>query len=276
MATSRRTARISSRSKPSWVPSASIALSRISPAPSSAARTAHSIASRPADSRPPCVVTSKPDGVPERAAGVDGQHQNLVAEAVGDLRDQLGATDRGGVDRDLVGARTQQHGRRPRPTHTPADGERDEDLLGGPATRSPSWSPGPRGRPRCRGRSARRRPRRRRVRASSTGSPASRSSLKLMPLTTRPASTSRHGMTRTARVTASLGQRQRVLEREPALVERGPDDRALDAVRHQVHQRRGCRRASVTPPEATTGAVGGGADVAQQLEVRALRACRPC
>src|SRR3712207_6140630 len=39
------------------------------------------------------------------------------------------------------------------------------------------------------------------TRAISTGSPASRRSTKLTPLTTRPASTSRHGMTRTARLT---------------------------------------------------------------------------
>ena len=61
MSTSRRTARIISRSKPSRVPSASIELSRISPAPSSAARRTHQIASMPVDLRPPMVVTSKPD-----------------------------------------------------------------------------------------------------------------------------------------------------------------------------------------------------------------------
>src|SRR6476659_8626814 len=38
------------------------------------------------------------------------------------------------------------------------------------------------------------------TRAISTGSPASRRPVKLTPLTTRPASTSRHGMTRTARL----------------------------------------------------------------------------
>ena len=41
-------------------------------------------------------------------AGVDRQHQHLVAEPVGDLGDQLGPVDRGGVDRDLVGAGAQQ------------------------------------------------------------------------------------------------------------------------------------------------------------------------
>ena len=109
------------------------------------------------------------------------------------------------------------------------------------------------------------------VRASSTGSPASRSSWKLMPLTTRPASTSRHGMTRTARLTAApaASRRERVLEGEPALVERGPDDRALDAVGDQPLQ--GLEVGQLG--DAARGddrAVGGGADVAQQLEVRAL------
>src|SRR6476661_4492660 len=45
--------------------------------------------------------------------------------------------------------------------------------------------------------------------ASSTGSPASRRFAKLTPLTTRPASTSRHGMTRVATLTRE-GYRSRV------------------------------------------------------------------
>ena len=57
---------MSSRSKPSRVPSASMELSRISPAPSSAARAHHSTASTPVRLRPPWVVTSNPpDGRPE-------------------------------------------------------------------------------------------------------------------------------------------------------------------------------------------------------------------
>jgi len=58
--TAARTARISSRSKPKVVPSASIEFSRISPTPSCTARCAHSTASIPVPVRPPCVVTSKP------------------------------------------------------------------------------------------------------------------------------------------------------------------------------------------------------------------------
>ncbi len=45
------------------VPSESIEFSRISPAPSSVARSAHSTASIPVPTRPPCVVTSNPLGV---------------------------------------------------------------------------------------------------------------------------------------------------------------------------------------------------------------------
>ncbi len=89
-----------------------------------------------------------------------------------------------------------------------------------------------------------------------------------MPLTTRPASTSRQGMTRTARLMRA-GQRQGVLEREPALVERGADDGALDAVGDQAHQRREVGQLG----DAARGhhrPVGGRADVAQQLEVRTL------
>ncbi len=70
--TTARTARISSRSKPAVVPSASIEFSRISPAPSSVARRAQSTASRPVPVRPPCVVTSKPLGGPgARRASTD-------------------------------------------------------------------------------------------------------------------------------------------------------------------------------------------------------------
>jgi hypothetical protein len=133
-----------------------------------------------------------------RAAGVDREHEHLVAEPVGDLGDQLGPVDRGGVDRDLVGAGPQQPVDVLDAAHPAADGERDEDLLGrarhdlhrrraalveAEMSRKVSSSA----------------PSASYVRASSTGSPASRRSVKLTPLTTRPASTSRHGITRTAR-----------------------------------------------------------------------------
>jgi hypothetical protein len=70
--TAARTARISSRSKPAVVPSASMEFSRISPAPSCTARCAHCTASIPVPVRPPCVVTSKPLSVPRaRRASTD-------------------------------------------------------------------------------------------------------------------------------------------------------------------------------------------------------------
>ena len=62
---------------------------------------------------------------------------------------------------------------------------------------------------------------------------------------------------------------QRVGEREPALVERGPDDRALDPGGHQAGE-------SLEVGELGDAAarddrpVGGGADVAEELEVRPL------
>ncbi len=70
--TAARTARISSRSKPAVVPSASIEFSRISPAPSCTARRAQRTASIPVPVRPPWVVTSNPlDGPGERRASTD-------------------------------------------------------------------------------------------------------------------------------------------------------------------------------------------------------------
>ena len=91
----------------------------------------------PVPRRPPWVVTSKPLGVGALArrhpAGVDGQHEHLVAEPLGDLGDQLGPRDGRGVDADLVGAGPQQRVDVVRRAHAAADGERDEHLLGGAA-----------------------------------------------------------------------------------------------------------------------------------------------
>src|SRR5271157_1003590 len=67
--TAARTALSIGRSKPALVPSKSIEFSRISPTPSSAPRAAHPTASMPVPRRPPCVVTSQPDGVGTDSAG---------------------------------------------------------------------------------------------------------------------------------------------------------------------------------------------------------------
>ena len=58
-------------SYPARVPSASIELSKISPTPSAQAFSTQAKASKPALSRPPCVVTSKPEGVFARRASTD-------------------------------------------------------------------------------------------------------------------------------------------------------------------------------------------------------------
>ena len=49
------TARVSARSKPAFVPSASMEVSRISPAPRATARLAQATASMPVGRLPPCV-----------------------------------------------------------------------------------------------------------------------------------------------------------------------------------------------------------------------------
>src|SRR5208282_5380462 len=66
--------------------------------------------------------------------------------------------------------------------------------------------------------------------AAATGSPASRRSTKLIPLTTRPSLTSRHGMTRTFSIAPSLRPRradqpQRLAGVEPAVIKRAAGDR---------------------------------------------------
>src|SRR6478609_7231658 len=65
--------------------------------------------------------------------GVDGQDKHLAPEAFGDLADELGACDGRGVDPDLVGPGAQQLVDVVGGADPAADGERDEDLLGGAA-----------------------------------------------------------------------------------------------------------------------------------------------
>src|SRR5436190_4231889 len=69
--------------------------------------------------------------------------------------------------------------------------------------------------------------------ASSTGSPASRMSTKFVPLTTRPLSTSRHGITRLSNTSALLQELLRLLDREAALVKRLAGDDAREV--HEPH-----------------------------------------
>src|ERR1700722_19479541 len=77
--------------------------------------------------------------------------------------------------------------------------------------------------------------------AASTGSPASRRSTKLMPLTTRPSLTSRHGMTRTFSIEPSLGsgitdQPQRLAGVETSVIERAARNGAGELFRARLQQ----------------------------------------
>src|SRR6202011_405212 len=112
------TCRVSSRSKPSRVPSRSIEASRISPAP-----PAMGVALPPED-----VVPARLRAPP---AGIDGDHHALAPELVGQFGDEIRSVDGSRVDPHLV---------RPRPEQLPgvldgadpsADGEGDEDHLSG-------------------------------------------------------------------------------------------------------------------------------------------------
>ena len=66
-------------------------------------------------------------------AGVDGEHDALVAEHARHLGDELGPRDRRGVHRHLVGTGVEHGLRVGRAADPPADRERHEDLVGGAA-----------------------------------------------------------------------------------------------------------------------------------------------
>src|ERR1700712_5183230 len=82
--------------------------------------------------------------------------------------------------------------------------------------------------------------------AASTGSPASRRSTKLTPLTTRPSLTSRQGMTRTLNMDELLrdsarvaDQRQRGSRIKPAVIQRAASNRPGELpgarLQHRLH-----------------------------------------
>src|SRR6186713_2619848 len=80
--------------------------------------------------------------------------------------------------------------------------------------------------------------------AASTGSPASRRSTKLTPLTTLPSLTSRQGITRTLNIRILLGRGARVADQrqrgggiEPAVIERTTGNRASELFGARLQQR---------------------------------------
>ena len=109
--TASQTVRVSARSKPSRVPSRSMLVSRISPAPSRAMRSHQATASIPVGRRPAVGehLPAQDAVVPVlHLLRVDRDHDALRAEARRGTGDELGLEHRRGVDRHLVGARVQE------------------------------------------------------------------------------------------------------------------------------------------------------------------------
>ena len=100
MPTASETAAVSRQSNPRSVPSASMEVSRISPAPRASASRAHSTASHEVARAPGVAADDESSGL---ALRVDGDDDGLAAEASGDARDERRVANRGGVDGDLVG-----------------------------------------------------------------------------------------------------------------------------------------------------------------------------
>ena len=199
--TAPRTARSIARSNPALVPSASIEFSRISPTPSSAPRAAQSTASIPVPRRPPCVVTSQPDGVGSPSAGTvlastestmhcepncrDSSDNSSGRAIAAVFTDTLSAPARSNTSTSATertppptvsGMNTCSAVRR---TTSSIVARPDDEAVTSRNVNSSAPSASY-------------------TAANSTGSPASRRFSKLTPLTTRPSSTSRQGMTRVA------------------------------------------------------------------------------
>src|SRR5205809_590309 len=94
---------------------------------------------RPLDGVPPrrpaaaVSVDAPAERHPWLTLGVDRHHDALASEALRGLSDQAGPLERGGIERDLVGARPQEHADVLDAPDAAADGERHVDALGGPA-----------------------------------------------------------------------------------------------------------------------------------------------
>src|SRR5579883_2980168 len=114
--TASATARVRARSKPALVPSRSIEVRRISPAPRAAMGEDFPAAG-------------------SRRLGVDGDDDALPAELLRRLADKLRPPHGLGVDRDLVRPGEQEPSEVLDAADAAADGERHEALLGGSADR---------------------------------------------------------------------------------------------------------------------------------------------
>ena len=125
------TARVSARSKPSRVPSRSIEVSMISPAPSRTASSTHAIASIPVAVRPPWTKTSR--RLRHRCgSGIDGAHARTGRRTRSRSAVMSSGRSTAAVLTDTLSAPARSSARRRRGSDPAADGEGDEDCLGRP------------------------------------------------------------------------------------------------------------------------------------------------
>src|SRR6185295_9066659 len=246
---------VSGRSKPCRVPSRSIEVSRISPAPSETTSWAYSMASIPVALRPPWVKISQRSDPPPRltrlASIATTMHcsPNFSAASLTNSRlataalliDTLSAPKRSRV---LMSSMV----RTPPPTVS--------GMKQASAVRRTTSSMVPRFSwvaviSRKQSSSA---PAASYAIAASTGSPASRRSTKLTPLTTLPSLTSRQGITRTLNIRILLSRGARVADQrqrgggiETAVIERAAGNRAGELFGARLQQRldvlNGCKTA---------------------------------
>src|SRR6266567_367149 len=268
---------VSGRSNPCRVPSRSIDVSKISPAPSDTTSCAYSMASIPVELRPPWVKISQRSPPPARltrlASIATTMHcspnfsaaclTNSRLETAAELIETLSAPYRSSV---LMSSMV----RTPPPTVS--------GMKQASAVRRTTSSMVPRFSwvavmSRKHSSSA---PAASYAIAASTGSPASRRSTKLTPLTTRPSLTSRQGITRTLNMCQLLGgarvadQGEGIRRLEPAVIERTAGDRAGKF----FGARRQHRLDVLDRGEAAGGDHGNGDGIGQRdgrIEVQALQ-----
>ena len=124
------TRRVMARSKPAFVPSASIEFKTISPAPSPTALRAQSTASRPVDFRPPCEKDFPFIG--RDPLGVNGNDDALASEFFRSRANQIRSGERRGIDADLVRAGAQHREHVLHGFNAAAHRQGHETFIGGP------------------------------------------------------------------------------------------------------------------------------------------------
>ena len=133
MLTASLTAAVSSQSNPARVPSESMEVSRISPAPRASASRAHSTTRRPVGLRPPCTNTCA-SRTGSAASGSRRASMATTTACAPKLRPMasisVGIGEGGGVDADLVCAGVEYALGIARAADASADGERNEQFAG--------------------------------------------------------------------------------------------------------------------------------------------------